>query len=613
MTSLAYTHLLTTAMLLSLGMLVYYLLFWRSTYFRLNRAILWGFWITALVAPAIHLPESWTIWQKMQSICADSRGSASSQNTIKTDGLVSNIRDNAVNITTQLQTGDATHTPLKTKSSFPLITWLSGLYLLGCGVMGIRFFIQLLSLWKLYHSARIVPRGSYQLAVCPRALPPFSFGRTIFVSEELQHSPKLNMVLTHELVHVQQKHTWDIVLAEFTLIVQWFNPAAWLYRQFVEINLEYLADRQVLQQNWDKKSYQLSLLEWTNGDFSNRLSTAYNFSPLKERIMMMNRKSSPKWYTLCYALVLFTLPLLPVLNQPRLERDGQKTSNSAKVLLDGNRMNRVFPISWPRSAARPILKPVKKSNLQAQPITTDQIDTIIKPANAITSVLVVVDLDISREELEKLANTALPWGKRLRYTTDASGRLKSLIFETPNINSCSIASGENSEFPLVIFGTENSCSTRNFDFNTLKQIQHAKEYQNSLIITGGIPLDQQGFEAYKAKILSNQNNAYLRRLINLEANRWQEDIEDGRMVFEGPLSDEGLKNVLTRVNRCLKAEKELSVSINNGPEQADMPDLANLKITRLEMHLKSKQYYITGTTNVYRTEWLGMRVDIFTE
>lgn len=613
MTSLVYTHLLTTAMLLSLGMLVYYLLFWRSTYLRLNRIILWGFWITALVAPAIHLPEAWTIWQKMQAIPASAKLILPSPNTVKTDDLAANNTGNPINIPAETQLVDETKFLPKTQPLPPFNTWLSSLYLLGCGVLSIRFLIQLLSLWKLYHSARIESRGSYQLAVCPRALPPFSFGRTIFVSEELYHSPKLNMVLTHELVHVQQKHTWDIVLAELTLIVQWFNPAAWLYRRFVEINLEYLADRQVLLQDWDKKNYQLSLLEWTYGGFSNRLSTAYNFSPLKERIMMMNKKPSPKWYTLCYALVLFTLPLLPVLNQPRLEKDGQKTSEPVKAKLDGHSVGRVFPLSWHRSVEKPVLKQVKKLDLQTQQVETDQIDTIIKPANNITSILVVVDLDISREELERLANTPLPWGKKLRYTTDASGRLKSLIFETPNINSCSIASGENSEFPLVIFGTENSCSTRNFDFNTLKQIQHAKEYQNSLIITGGIPLDQQGFEAYKAKILSNQNNAYLRRLINLEANRWQEDIEDGRMVFEGPISDEGLKNVLTRVNRCLKAEKELSVSINNGPEQADMPDLASLKITRLEMHLKSKQYYITGTTNVYRTEWLGMRVNIFTE
>lgn len=613
MTSLVYTHLLTTTMLLSLGMLIYYLLFWRSTYFRLNRIILWVFWATALVAPAIHLPKAWTIWQKVQATPVGAKQVLPSSNTVKTDDFTANNIANAANTPAPTQLVDETKFLPKTKPLFPFNTWLSSLYLLGCGVLGLRFLIQLLSLWKLYYSARIEPRGSYRLAVCPRALPPFSFGRTIFISEELWHHPKLDMVLTHELVHIQQKHTWDIVLAELTLIVQWFNPAAWLYRRFVEINLEYLADRQVLQQNWDKKNYQLSLLEWAYGDFRNHLSTAYNFSPLKERIMMMNRKPSPKWYSLCYVLVLFALPLLPFLNHPRLEKDGQKTSESAKASLDGHRAGRVFPLSWHRSVAKPILKQRNKPDPQTQQVETDQMDTIIKPAHVVTSVLIVVDLDISREELERLANTPLPWGKRLRYTTDASGRLKSLIFETPNMNGCSIASGENSEFPLVIFGTENSCSTRNFDFNTLKQIQHAKEYENSLIITGGIPLDQQGFEAYKAKILGNQNNAYLRRLINLENNRWQEEIEDGRMVFEGPLSDEGLNNVLTRVNRCLKAEKQLSVSINNGPEQADMPDLANLKITRLEMHLKSKQYYITGTTNVYRTEWLGMRVDIFTE
>jgi len=119
MTSLVYTHLLTTAMLLSLGMLVYYLLFWRSTYFRLNRIILWGFWITALVAPAIHLPKTWTIWQKIQAIPAGTKLISPSQNTVKTDDLTANNIESAINISAQTQLVDETKLPLKTQPLFP--------------------------------------------------------------------------------------------------------------------------------------------------------------------------------------------------------------------------------------------------------------------------------------------------------------------------------------------------------------------------------------------------------------------------------------------------------------------------------------------------------------
>jgi len=35
----------------------------------------------------------------------------------------------------------------------------------------------------------------------------------------------------HEKVHIQQGHSFDIILAELVLVFQWFNPFAWLYRE----------------------------------------------------------------------------------------------------------------------------------------------------------------------------------------------------------------------------------------------------------------------------------------------------------------------------------------------------------------------------------------------
>ena len=225
-----------------------------------------------------------------------------------------------------------------------IVPWLYGL---GCLALSIRFILQILSLWKLYRKARIEQRGSYRLAVCPGALSPFAFGRTVFVSDQLYQSLELDLVLTHELAHVNQGHTWDILLAELTLIWQWFNPAAWYYRRLVENNLEYLADQAVLQQQWDKKAYQLSLLNWANPAFNNSLSTSYSFSLLKERIMMMNGKPSPKLqtHTLRYALVFLLLPLLPMFNRP-VEVKNTQLNHTPKPALDAPVKYNTVPVSF---------------------------------------------------------------------------------------------------------------------------------------------------------------------------------------------------------------------------------------------------------------------------
>jgi len=48
-----------------------------------------------------------------------------------------------------------------------------------------------------------------------------------------------NQILIHEKVHVSGRHTLDILLAEMAVVLQWFNPFAWLYRREVENNLEF--------------------------------------------------------------------------------------------------------------------------------------------------------------------------------------------------------------------------------------------------------------------------------------------------------------------------------------------------------------------------------------
>ncbi len=314
MQGLVLSHLLQAAVLLLAGTLLYSLLFWRSTFLRWNRVLLWSILLASLILPFVHLPESWTLqgWQnKATTVLPVTRLNADEK-------LPEPQFFSEINLSEQENPSETSEVISTKHPIVPLTQLLFLLYGLGCLVFGIRFLIHLLSLFKLFRKAHIEQRDGYQLAFCREELSPFAFGHTIFLSEALLQSKELELILTHELAHVRQRHTLDILAAELLLVWQWFNPGVWLYRRLVETNLEYLADRSVLQQQWNKKQYQLSLLNWSNVNVNNRLSTSYNFSLLKERIMMMNRKPSSKVYFLGYAMVLFLLPVLSVFNQPVL-------------------------------------------------------------------------------------------------------------------------------------------------------------------------------------------------------------------------------------------------------------------------------------------------------
>ena len=140
-----------------------------------------------------------------------------------------------------------------------------------------------------------------------------------------------NQVLQHEKIHIQQRHSIDILLAELVLIFQWFNPFAWLYRKEIENNLEFLTDDQLLQKEHVEKSrYQMSLLKVSAPHFPLSLTTNYNQSLLKKRITMMNAKRSKHTHYLeIFLPAAFACITCQPLNEPVAK--AQSTAVSAKV------------------------------------------------------------------------------------------------------------------------------------------------------------------------------------------------------------------------------------------------------------------------------------------
>ena len=194
---------------------------------------------------------------------------------------------------------------------FVLSEWIGYLYLAGVLVLLVRLAGQAFSLYRLI--VRMPEKEINGVRVKCLNDPsggPFSFFGSIFMNPAAVKEDEISEILTHEMAHVKQHHSVDVLLAEMVSICCWMNPFAWLLKREVRLNLEFLADRKVMEAGFATKSYQYHLLGLAyNHKYG--LSNNFNFSHLKQRIIMMNKKKSNAAGHIKYAL--FVLPAFALL------------------------------------------------------------------------------------------------------------------------------------------------------------------------------------------------------------------------------------------------------------------------------------------------------------
>lgn len=207
------------------------------------------------------------------------------------------------------------------------------LFCAGVLIQGGRLLLQLLSLFRLLRSATILQAGSIPVYQVRKNIAPFSFGKAIFLNQNLLGPADLRDIIRHEQVHVQQQHTLDVLWLELLVLVNWFNPFAWLLRGAVRQNLEFIVDQEVLRQpGVDGKHYQYLLLKVIGlADF--QLANPFNISSLKTRIMKMNSMPSKKQQL---ARFLFVLPLLGLLLLAFSGRADNRLSGGYLIFTSGS-------------------------------------------------------------------------------------------------------------------------------------------------------------------------------------------------------------------------------------------------------------------------------------
>ncbi len=275
-------YILKSSLCLALFYLFYRLLLSKETFHRFNRIALLGVMLISCLLPLVRITVD---------------------------------RATVVNTSVMLMEEDMLMYPwemqvmVQEEAAFPWREWLVAVYFLGI------FFFLLRNLWSLgrmlyliRHSRCRQMENGICLVIHQAGFAPFSWMKYIVISQtDLDENG--TDILIHEEAHIRNRHSWDLLLVELCVWLQWFNPAAWLLKQELQNVHEYEADEAVLRQGIDAKRYQMLLIKKAVGARLYSIANSFNHSSLKKRITMMIRKKSNPWARAKY---LYVLPLAAV-------------------------------------------------------------------------------------------------------------------------------------------------------------------------------------------------------------------------------------------------------------------------------------------------------------
>jgi bla regulator protein BlaR1 len=279
--------------------------------------------------------------------------------------------------------------------SKPLWTWETILYL---GMVLATLFL----VFKITKIVRMLSRspkskmGNLFIIKLQNSNAAFSFFHYIFLGELLNENDK-KAILKHEIIHVQEKHTLDLLFFEILRILFWFNPLIYMYQNRIMTLHEFIADKEAVKDQ-DKTYYYQNLLsqvfETKNISFINPF---FKQSLIKKRIVMLQKSKSKQVYLLKYALLvpiilgmlIYTSCIENVYSQQReplsvLDKI-QNTPLIEKIKAIGNQLQiQGYTNEVEDKGLNLLLKIIKQNDLDAQLVEEVQAYTSIKSKTDLT-------------------------------------------------------------------------------------------------------------------------------------------------------------------------------------------------------------------------------------
>jgi hypothetical protein len=324
-------YLLKANLVISIFFLAYYCLMRKEKFFRLNRIIL-----LTIIGLAFLLPLLPSMERATESRLG--RGMSGLSPFSHWEHPFSKAPDTASVSTSAQAQGTIPQPKNNTISISRVVNFLEWVYFLVVVALLLRLLFQIQQVCRIITGSRREKMNGIVYCYHERDLPVFSFFHYLVMNREQYEPAAVDQIIAHEQVHIRQVHNFDLLLAEVMHALFWVNPLFVGFKRTVKLNLEFIADKAVLDSGADPSSYQYSMLSCLR-PAGLPLVNLFASSKIKTRIYMMNKRNSPIRNLYKYTLALPLLagsyfivnpikarstPLISPLEAPRTARQDLK-------------------------------------------------------------------------------------------------------------------------------------------------------------------------------------------------------------------------------------------------------------------------------------------------
>ena len=288
-------YLIKWALLLASGVALFMLLMRGETFHRFNRWLLLSIAVFSMVLPAVNFSIESPMARfssVIEQLVVGDTGVNDEVAIVVEEPLVSTI------VTDKISEGEITLSQHIT--SIGALEWVLVVYVIVALLLVVRLLYMYVRIVAILRSGVREDISLYgvksraRLTVHSADYKPFSwFGWMSISRTDLDECGR--EILTHEAAHVQCRHSFDILFADIIIILQWFNPMAWIMKSLLKDIHEYEADSAVLTAGVDAKSYQLLIIKKAVGARLYSIANSFNHSLTKKRITMMYKEKSSLW------------------------------------------------------------------------------------------------------------------------------------------------------------------------------------------------------------------------------------------------------------------------------------------------------------------------------
>ncbi|HSO88404.1 MAG TPA: M56 family metallopeptidase [Draconibacterium sp.] len=302
---------------LALLSLIYVLFLRKETYFKINRLFLLGSVLFSVILPIIKLRIF------------------SPQPVVLSEVTVTPYRNLLESIT--IYSHDFSGSVENAILSVNLLIYI---YLAGITFFFGRFLFRIIQLLLIIKRNGVHPAKGIKLVMLEKESSPYSFMNYVFVSQSLANSKGYDKMIEHEMEHVKQGHSYDVIILELLTVFQWFNPFMWMLNRAIRENHEYLADQAVISNGINRGEYKKLLLnQFVGGQLV--IANNFNYSLIKNRIKMMSKIKSSKLAIskiVIGVLVAAALVVAFACEQKESVEAGQPEEQVVKVTIQGDKL-----------------------------------------------------------------------------------------------------------------------------------------------------------------------------------------------------------------------------------------------------------------------------------